>query len=459
MASVYLDVPTPGAPEWREPVPTLADLPTDGNQIGDVRQVLNTKQLLTWNGSAWVGVQAIANYNFVDSNSIDFTVAGQNVSAEVDTSSNAADAGNQKVALDIQTTGDTGLRAQIPQASTSVDGALKATDFVTFNNKQNALTFGSVSTSTTGVTVGSGANSTVGPNVTVNIQTATGAQPGLLSAADFTTFSAKQPAGSYITSLTGEVSATGPGAAAATISNAAVIGKAITGFSSGAGTLSPTDTIIQAFNKMDGNVNAAVATVTGKVNKVGDTMTGSLAINQTANAQLGIIYTVGNLNRFKATIAGAESGGQSGSDYILQRYDDAGAALGGPVFTIARSNGYATFFSNVYGLAFNATGTTSVSSFTGIITALKTITTTYTLDTTSTDSTILCNHAAAFTITLTTVPAGREINIKDITGQATSRPITISAGAATIDGQTTYVLSQNYGAIKLVSNGTNWFVL
>lgn len=55
--------------------------------------------------------------------------------------------------------------------------------------KQNTLTFGSVSTTTTGLTIGSGSNATVGPNVTVDIQNATDVQPGLLTAADHTTYS------------------------------------------------------------------------------------------------------------------------------------------------------------------------------------------------------------------------------------------------------------------------------
>lgn len=87
-------------------------------------------------------------------------------------------------------------------SSTSTTGALSSTDWNTFNNKQSALTFGSISTSTIGVTVGSGSNSTVGPNVTVNIQTADATHNGLLSSTDWTTFNSKQPAGSYVTSVT-----------------------------------------------------------------------------------------------------------------------------------------------------------------------------------------------------------------------------------------------------------------
>lgn len=84
--------------------------------------------------------------------------------------------------------------------------------------KQATLTPGNISTSTTGVSIGSGTSATVGPAVTVNVQTASGSQPGLLSAADWTTFNGKQASGNYITSLTGDVTASGAGAAAATLS-------------------------------------------------------------------------------------------------------------------------------------------------------------------------------------------------------------------------------------------------
>lgn len=45
---------------------------------------------------------------------------------------------------------------------------------------------------------------------------------GALSSTDWNTFNSKAPAGSYITSLTGDVTASGPGAAASTIANAVV---------------------------------------------------------------------------------------------------------------------------------------------------------------------------------------------------------------------------------------------
>src|SRR5689334_15166998 len=55
-----------------------------------------------------------------------------------------------------------------------------------------------------------------------NGQKATSLQPGFLTAADWSTFNGKQAAGNYITALTSDVTASGPGSAAATIANNAV---------------------------------------------------------------------------------------------------------------------------------------------------------------------------------------------------------------------------------------------
>ena len=52
-------------------------------------------------------------------------------------------------------------------------------------------TTGNLTTTTTGVTITNGTNSVIGTGTTVNIQNATGSQPGLLSSIDFTTFNNK----------------------------------------------------------------------------------------------------------------------------------------------------------------------------------------------------------------------------------------------------------------------------
>lgn len=61
-----------------------------------------------------------------------------------------------------------------------------------------------------------------GANPVISMPVATGSADGYLSSADWNTFNSKQAAGSYITSLTGDVTATGPGAASATIAANAV---------------------------------------------------------------------------------------------------------------------------------------------------------------------------------------------------------------------------------------------
>lgn len=82
----------------------------------------------------------------------------------------------------------------IAVADSTTTGALSSTDWNTFNNKQNALTFGDVSTTTDGVTITNGADSTVGPDVEINIATASSVETGLLTSTDWNTFNDKQDA-------------------------------------------------------------------------------------------------------------------------------------------------------------------------------------------------------------------------------------------------------------------------
>ena len=63
----------------------------------------------------------------------------------------------------------------------------------------------------------------------LSISQATASVNGYLSSTDWTTFNNKQTAGNYITALTGEASASGPGSSSITLTNSAVIGKVLTG--------------------------------------------------------------------------------------------------------------------------------------------------------------------------------------------------------------------------------------
>lgn len=72
------------------------------------------------------------------------------------------------------------------------------------------------------LTITGGTNAVLGTGVTIQVKQATTSQAGYLSSADWNTFNGKQAAGNYITALTGDVTATGPGSVAATIAANAV---------------------------------------------------------------------------------------------------------------------------------------------------------------------------------------------------------------------------------------------
>jgi hypothetical protein len=73
-------------------------------------------------------------------------------------------------------------------------------------------------TNTGDVTIGT-ANGLSLVGQALSLATASGSTTGALTSTDWTTFNNKQPAGSYITALTGDVTASGPGSVAATVAS------------------------------------------------------------------------------------------------------------------------------------------------------------------------------------------------------------------------------------------------
>ena len=91
-----------------------------------------------------------------------------------------------------------------------------------------------------------------------SIPVATAIANGYLSSTDWINFDGKQPAGNYITALTGEATASGPGSVAITLTNSAVIGKVLTGLNVTGGTVISTDSILSAFGKVQNQINGLV---------------------------------------------------------------------------------------------------------------------------------------------------------------------------------------------------------
>jgi hypothetical protein len=173
----------------------------------------------------------------------------------------------------------------IPAATSSVNGYLSSADWDTFNNKQAALSgTGFVKISGTTISYDNStyylasnpssfitliALSATAPlsysNTTgvFSISQATTSTDGYLSSTDWNTFNNKQAAGSYITALTGEATASGPGSASVTLSTSAVTGKLLTGLNlTGGGTIAATDSILQAFGKVQNQISGLAGGVT-----------------------------------------------------------------------------------------------------------------------------------------------------------------------------------------------------
>jgi predicted heme/steroid binding protein len=93
---------------------------------------------------------------------------------------------------------------------------------------------------------------------TISISQAGASANGFLSSTDWNTFNNKQASGNYITDLTGEATATGPGSATVTLNNAAVTGKILTGVNITGGTVVATDSILQAFGKVQNQINGLI---------------------------------------------------------------------------------------------------------------------------------------------------------------------------------------------------------
>ena len=73
--------------------------------------------------------------------------------------------------------------------------------------------------------------------------------------------------------------------------------------------------------------------------------------------------------------------------------------------------------------------------------------------------TYLINTGTAVTVTLPSAVTNAAIVFKDSTGGARSNTITINrAGTATIDGATSQTIESNFGSLKIICDGTNWFI-
>jgi hypothetical protein len=133
--------------------------------------------------------------------------AGSYVTSVSGTAGRITSTGGTTPAIDlasgIATAGTTGSSTLIPVVTIDTYG--RVTTITTASNPQGtvtsvaALTLGTTGTDLTSTV----ANGTTTPVITLNVPTASATNRGALSAADWSTFNGKQPAGTYVTSVTG----------------------------------------------------------------------------------------------------------------------------------------------------------------------------------------------------------------------------------------------------------------
>ena len=87
----------------------------------------------------------------------------------------------------------TGTTIQVKQASALQDGFISSSDYTSFSSKEPALTKGSLTESTSGVlTITGGTSAVIGSGTTIQVKQASASQNGYLSSANWSTFNGKQ---------------------------------------------------------------------------------------------------------------------------------------------------------------------------------------------------------------------------------------------------------------------------
>jgi hypothetical protein len=208
------------------------------------------------------------------------------------------------------------LTLSMPAASGSTNGYLTSGDWTLFNSKDAVVTFAAPIVRT-------------GNNVA--IPAATGSVNGYLTSADWTTFNAKQTAGSYITALTGDVTAAGPGSSAATLASVATPGT------TGSSTAIPVITI-------DAKGRTTAATTAAVIAPAG-TLTGTtLAPNVvTSSLTSGAGGSFGSLAYLSAAPAGTLTGTNLAPNVVTSSLTGAaGGSFGSLAFLSAAPAGTLT---------------------------------------------------------------------------------------------------------------------
>jgi hypothetical protein len=347
-------IPLPHA-YWRDAVATISLLPTLGNQIGDVIATQDTLIAYIWNGTAWQALTSGGGSGTVTSVGLALPLSVFTVSGSPVTTSGTLTGSFNTQADNTVFAGPSSGPAAVPTFRALVSSDIPALSYV------SSVTASTPLASSGGLT----------PNIT--IQQSSGSQSGFLSSTDWTTFNSKQPAGSYITALTGDVTAAGPGSAAATLAtvnaNVGSFGSStsipsVTVNAKGLVTAASGNVVIAPAGTLSGNtLNATV--VNSSLTSVGTITTGVWNGTSTSGSTFltsGTAYTtpagITTRTQFKFTLIGGGAGGTSGN--VASQHSSGGGAGAGLILFIAGLSP-----STGYTIAIGASGTGGASGAVG----------------------------------------------------------------------------------------------
>lgn len=418
--------------------------------------------------------------------------------------------------------GGTTPNLTIQVATAAQNGYLSATDWNTFNNKQNALTLGNLTdVGTDGITITGGTGAVIGAGTSISQHVSDSTHNGYLSLTDWNTFNSKQAAGNYLTALTGDGTATGPGSAVFTLTTVnANIGSFGSASSVGAFTVNAKGLITAASSVSiqiaESQVTNLVSDLAGK-QPVGNYITaltgdvtatgpGSVAATISVGA---VTDTKGSLaNKPAVTVVATTNQALTGTPTIDGQATTAGTSIVlATAQTTGSENGPWVVQSGAWTRPtwYPSGGTTQAFQF---ITTLVRLGTTYqgstwrmttagaiTIDTTSTTWVITPLANNALTIPVTTTPVNnaaspytvlntdqyimvdssagavslnlpnpstkRVFRVVDVGGVAATNNITLVRFAAEniVGLAASKVLQTNYGAWSVLSDGTNWWLI
>lgn len=478
---------------------TLADFPS-GTNIGDLAVAADTQNLYVWSGSAWeleatpgaaLAISAFGSTPNADGLTLsggvlnmqpaDATHPGGISTTDWNTFNNKQPAGNYITAL----TGDGAASgpgsAALTLATVNTDVGSYTNAAITVNGKglvtaaSNGATGNLTEATSSVLTIGSGTGAVLGSGTTIAVTQSTTSASGYLSSTDWNTFNGKQASGSYITALTGDVTASGPGAAAATLATVnsdigefalvtvnakglVTAARSITGDATT--TINSSVLTLATVNVNPGTFGSAsvvpLVAVNGKglVTNIGGatvvapagTLSGTTLNSTVVSSSLTSVGTIGS-GTWQGTKVAEGYGGTNQSTYTT---GDILYASGSNTLSKLGIGSSATVLTVNTGVpSWQAVGNISVTSQT----------TTYSI--LSTDGVILCS-GSAFTATLPTAASQSGETHRIIkTDSSLTNIITLATTSSQTIGSygTSVTLNTINEAWTVVSDGTNWQVL